>query len=164
MHSNPLNHLLMSKWVFTNAHKSPSDTNKHIPSWHKTKMGPQTPAGQQTPKHTEESSRINTPPRWVLLMPRPCIYELCTCCSVQRLMELFIWKWTSGILGELQAMNCHSLAQVLCLDCPVIGSKMSGTYSSSSLKCIFFFYVFQLCNSSCIWKKKGTEVEATGRI
>lgn len=157
MHSNPLNPLLMSKWAFTSAHKSLSNTQKtpkQFPSWHKTKIRPQTPAEQQTRRQTVENSSINTPPSWISLIGRPCIYELRTCCSVEQFMELFIWKCTSGILGKLQALNCHSLAQVLCLDCPVIGSKMSGTYSSSSLKCIFSSEVLQLCNSSRIQRAK----------
>lgn len=127
---------------------------KQFPSWHKTKIRPQTPAEQQTRRQTEENSSINTPPSWISLMARPCIYELRTCCSVEQFMELFIWKCTSGILGKLQALNCYSLAQVLCLDCPVIGSKMSDTYSSWSLKCIFSSEVLQLCNSSRIQRAK----------
>lgn len=131
--------------------KTPS---KQFPSWHKTKIRPQTPAEQQTWRQTEENSSINTPLSWISLMGQTRIYELRTCCSVEQFMELFIWKRTSGILGKLQALNCHSLAQVLCLDCPVIGSKMSGTYSSSSLKCIFSSEVLQLYNSSRIQRLK----------
>lgn len=86
----------MSKWAFTSAHKSLSNTHTHkknnFPRDTKPKLDLKR---QQSNKHEDKLRKIqalnsNPPLSWISLMGRTRIYELHTCCSVEQFMELFI--------------------------------------------------------------------------